>query len=339
MTNARRNFQIDLAPLVGSRFQPTGFPDIGAARFERFDASAKQGSGGFVDALLVESAQSMANRLEATGLDANRRPTGPLAELPWVEVVDDAGEFVTSSRAEAHRLAGAYLRHASLGDRTLADVLCERFDLQEAKPMDHHRVVREVFSLDPLSVLHGVFFAIKSWPFQPKITRAITCFVEALDVRRADSGGVKTDDVLHALGGTKLSADSGYGMVPHHREEWTARAVKLSASLDRHILATSGLSAAAVELLETIAAYELAVTLRSGLRFRTACDLQIIDDRHEPMDASRVVDADGEPLGEPDDLATKIRELSTTCPELDVSERPTTVIWSVERGRTASKSE
>src|SRR5690606_7074461 len=44
-----------LVPLQGQRFQPTGFPDLGAAQFEAADGSH----------LLVESAQSMANRMEA----------------------------------------------------------------------------------------------------------------------------------------------------------------------------------------------------------------------------------------------------------------------------------
>src|SRR5579875_670414 len=49
-----------LKPLQGTRFQPTGFPNLGAATY--------QGPGG-VDMLLVESAQSMANRLEAVCWD------------------------------------------------------------------------------------------------------------------------------------------------------------------------------------------------------------------------------------------------------------------------------
>ena len=48
-----------LKPAQGSRFQPTGFPDLGAATFQGFDDK-----GGSIDCLLVESAQSMANRLE-----------------------------------------------------------------------------------------------------------------------------------------------------------------------------------------------------------------------------------------------------------------------------------
>jgi CRISPR-associated protein Csb1 len=44
----------DLKPVQGDRFQPTGFADLGAAVYERPDGTRM---------LLVESAQSMANRL------------------------------------------------------------------------------------------------------------------------------------------------------------------------------------------------------------------------------------------------------------------------------------
>ena len=49
-------FNIPLRPIQGDRFQPTGFPSLGAATYQTKDGTK----------LLVESAQSMANRLEAT---------------------------------------------------------------------------------------------------------------------------------------------------------------------------------------------------------------------------------------------------------------------------------
>ena len=64
MNTNRTVLEADLAPLAGSLFQPTGFPDLGAAEFE---ARRRHQS-----TLLVESAQSMANWLEATTWDAAR---------------------------------------------------------------------------------------------------------------------------------------------------------------------------------------------------------------------------------------------------------------------------
>jgi CRISPR-associated protein Csb1 len=52
----------ELAPVQGDRFQPTGFADLGAATYPLPDGTRM---------LLVESAQSMANRLEAALLDSN----------------------------------------------------------------------------------------------------------------------------------------------------------------------------------------------------------------------------------------------------------------------------
>ena len=49
--------EADLKPLQGERFQPTGFPDLGAATYQLPDGTRM---------LLVESAQSMANHLEKT---------------------------------------------------------------------------------------------------------------------------------------------------------------------------------------------------------------------------------------------------------------------------------
>ncbi|NQT12971.1 MAG: type I-U CRISPR-associated protein Cas7, partial [Planctomycetes bacterium] len=54
--------EVPLKPVQGSRFQPTGFPDLGAATYS--GVRQENGKAVTVDSLLVESAQSMANRLE-----------------------------------------------------------------------------------------------------------------------------------------------------------------------------------------------------------------------------------------------------------------------------------
>jgi len=78
--------EADLYPIQGDRFQPTGFPDLGAAIYKRPDGTAM---------LLVESAQSMANRLEAMCWDeAENRIVTPLASLPHI-VVDFGNGLMT----------------------------------------------------------------------------------------------------------------------------------------------------------------------------------------------------------------------------------------------------
>jgi CRISPR-associated protein Csb1 len=135
-----------------------------------------------------------------------------------------------------------------------------------------------VFALDPLCLVHGVFFAEKAgvWPGQPKIARAITAIVEATDVRTVNSGGVKRDLVLHSASeGT--SADTGYGSIPFHRQEFTARTITLHVSIDRLQFRSYGLGDVASDLLEAIAIWELRTLLDQGLRLRTACDLEPVE--------------------------------------------------------------
>lgn len=322
MTNSkpRLTHSLALKPLAGGIFQPTGFPDIGAATFERWNSQ----KDGWENALLLESAQSMANRLEAVGLDAKNQPAGPVAHLPFVQVVDDNDEVLTNSRFEPHRLASAYIRHGYIGDDKVIDVLEERLNLVQGHPLDSQHVVKKLFALDPLSVLHGVFFAVSEWPFQPKIQRAVTCIVEAVDVKSVDSGGVKTDPVYHSLAGADISSKGGYGMIPHHRQEFAAREILLHWTLDQHLLRNCGLSKEASDLLIAVAKWQLLEVLDSGLRFRTACDLELV--------------ADGPNLGSTaGELKSEIEQLASKCPELKDSETPLTVSWTIEKAKEAKE--
>lgn len=266
----RTVLSLQLQPIVGSRFQPTGFPDLGAATFERANSTGEQ--------LLVESVQSMSNHFEATTWDAAiDAPATEVAALPYVRVVDEGGEFLTSSRLDAHRLASAYVLSGILNGEHLLNVLQTRFGLVKGRPLDMGQVAREVFALDPVSLLHGVFFAQGSWAWQPKIARAVTAFIEASDVHPAVSGGVKRDSVINTSkdAAEGQTSKEGYGMVPHHRTEYTAARIDLHVVIDEQQLRSYGLSKPATELLSALAQWELATLLDGGLRLRTACDLVV----------------------------------------------------------------
>jgi CRISPR-associated protein Csb1 len=71
-SQSRLLFSVDLEPIQTRRFQATGFPDLGPALYQAGDMAC----------LLVESAQSMANRLEEVCWDkANDELVEPLRGL------------------------------------------------------------------------------------------------------------------------------------------------------------------------------------------------------------------------------------------------------------------
>jgi len=253
-------FDVRMRPVAGSAFQPTGFPNLGPAEFTR---------PGGQPSLLVESVQSMANHLEGVGIDAaSGEPIELLRPLPWLAVRDDAGRLLTSSRREAHRLASAYVRDATIDGQTGGDWLRDRLGLKEKAPLDMPAIYRAVLELDPMCLLHGVFFA--NLDRTPKVRRAISATIEAHNVAPAVSSGVKLDP-LQATG-TK----EGYGYVPlPPRQDFVADEIALTVVIDLEQIRGYGLAFEQTRLLERLAAWELAALLDGPLRLRSRCDLEV----------------------------------------------------------------
>ncbi len=331
MKSTRQLYDVELQPLVGSRFQPTGFPDIGNAVFQR--PVRRDGSLTWQTALLVESAQSMANRLEGTAWDdATEAPVAVFEGLPFVRVFAEDGSYLTSSRTEAHRLASAFVRQSTLNGEEMTKVIRDRLMLRDDRPLSYRDIAAAVFALDPFCLIHGVFFAesAKVWPGQPKIARALTGVIEAYNVERADSGGVKKDHVRHTLAEAAETGGSaeGYGTVPFHRTEWTAERIVAMFSLDLAQLRSYGLPGAATELLADIARWEIRSLLESGLRLRTACDL-------EPV-IGTFQDRSGDALPDSEALEARIRAGIMECREFLGGGEPIDVIWA--GGKTRKKA-
>jgi CRISPR-associated protein Csb1 len=111
--------EAQLKPVAGSRIQPTGFPDLGPALYDDPNGTPT---------LLVESAQSMANRLESVCWDeATNDVVAELKGLPYVKVKLAAlgdGSDTTCSLLEFHRLNSPYIMSGVAADgRSFADVL------------------------------------------------------------------------------------------------------------------------------------------------------------------------------------------------------------------------
>jgi len=313
MNAYRTVLEVDLMPLAGSLIQPTGFPDLGAAEFRR---PADDRSADDVDALLVESAQSMANWLEGTTWDAARTDQmAELAALPYVRIVSPDGVFLSASRLEAHRLASAYVMDGTVNGVEGREWLAGRLGLVKGRPLDYRAVARACFKLDPVSLIHGVFFAQPKWPWQPKIARAVTSFIEASGVRTAVSGGVKRDVVINEA--EPGATAKGYGTVPHHRVEYTAQKITAYFTVDHAQFLSYGLSEPATALLEALADFEIGSLLDRGLRLRTRCDLAVREVRGDRPDAG--------------EAARRIAKFAADC--VDELGPVTEIVWS-EKARS-----
>jgi CRISPR-associated protein Csb1 len=258
VNHPRLLLEVPLHPLQGTRFQPTGFPDLGAATYELVDGTQM---------LLVESAQSMANRMEVVCWDAARDDwLTPLQGLPYVAVVDDAGHPLTNSVLEAHRLNSPYILEGK--DKTFVEKLKEQLGTNAVGRVDLRRLAEVLLRYDINSLLHGVFLAKSDLAGgRLRLPRSLSAFIEARDITVAASGGVKRDDV-----NPSGSAREGFGHVPFHREEYTGT-ITAYFNLDLVQLRGYGLGTNAEELLITLALFKIQKLLRDGLRLRTACDL------------------------------------------------------------------
>ena len=258
-------FAVELKPLQGNRFQPTGFPSLGAATYQTKDGSH----------LLVESAQSMANRLETTCWDSSQnRPIAALNGISHVTVTrgkDKTGQpkFLTDTMLEAHRLNSPYLLE-SKKDTSFFDKLKADLGALEAGPIDRRLLARVLLRYDVGSLIHGVFLAKKELAGgRLRVPRALSAFIEASGVRVAASGGVKNDHV-NPSGVTK----DGFGNVPFARDEFTADHTYMHVNLDLSAIRGYGLGNKVERLLVLLALHRLRKLLDGDLRLRTACDLE-----------------------------------------------------------------
>jgi CRISPR-associated protein Csb1 len=251
-------FSIELKPLQGDRFQPTGFPSLGAATYQMKDGQK----------LLVESAQSMANRLEATVWDAVKR--APVAALTGIShvTVKANDKFLTDSMIEAHRLNSPYILEAP-ESKFVAELKSELGTL-ESGPIDRKLLAQTLLKYDVGSLLHGVFLAKSDLAGgRLRVARALSAFIEASGVRVAASGGVKNDHVNP--GG---DAKKGFGNVPFARDEFTAEKIVLHVNFDLAQVRGYGLGADTERLLLLLGLYRLRKLIDGDLRLRTACDLE-----------------------------------------------------------------
>jgi|SRR5579883_639203 CRISPR-associated protein Csb1 len=251
-----------LQPLQGTRFQPTGFPEIGAAEYDGPHGEKM---------LLVESSQSLANRMEEVCWDKVADDwVEPLRGLSVIKVNDKNGKPLTNSVLEAHRINSPYILEGK--DKTVFDRLKSELASMEEGFVDLRKLASILLKLDSNALLHGVFLAKKELAGgRLRLPRALSGFIEASNVKTATSGGVKND-------GVNPSGDTskGFGNVPFARDEFVSPDIDAFFNLDLAQLRGYGFPQPVYELLVALALFKVRGFLEEGLRLRTACDLECV---------------------------------------------------------------
>lgn len=287
--------EAELKPVQGDRFQPTGFPNLGHASYKSPNGKELM--------LLVESAQSMANRLESVCWnEVTDDWVEPLRGLPIVKVIDKKGVPLTNSLLEAHRLNSPYILESK--DKTVVDLLKARLAAMEVGRVDLRELAKVLLEFDTNALLHGVFLAKKDLAGgRLRLPRSLSSFIEAENAQVAASGGVKNDSV-----NPKGDTAKGFGNVPFSRDEWVADRIVAYFNLDLRQVRAFDLGGEVEHLLITLALFKIQRLLLEELRLRTACDLdvtRITVTRPEAFDLPSLVDLEKELPGLIEAVAAK----------------------------------
>lgn len=290
-----------LEPIVGDRFQPAGFPEIGHVMYK-----APRKDGSTENVWIVDSAASMANHLEtvcqrgAHDLDL----VDDLVGMPHIRCVTNTTEgkeptqnreVVVTSLTEGHRIASSYFIEGAVlsGDAktsrknkdgkdellTLERDLIDRFGIvlpgsskAHPPPEKWWNVFKTIFEVDPNSLVHGVLFP--QW--QIKIPRALTAHLEAFGAGRVDRSGVKFDRLGKTTSGQPIFAV----------DDATAESIRATFVIDVSLIRSFGrkkkdgnkdqlgLSERQQEFLVALALWKVQKLLASPFRFRSGCHLR-----------------------------------------------------------------
>jgi CRISPR-associated protein Csb1 len=318
-TIPRLLIEAELRPLQGDRFQPTGFADLGPARYTRPDGT---------EMLLVESAQSVANRMELACWDEAEEDLIPeLCGLPYLKVTCN-GTVLTNSILEAHRINSEYVMKDArritrvngtekTSDKSFSEEFAKEIGYEKDGRVDWKKFHTGLLKFDPNSLIHGCF--LEEIGGRLRATRTLSGFIEASGILVAESGGVKNNIVQPELKG-------GEGNVPFHRTEFTARQIKAYFNLDLALLRGYAFDNDALHLLIVLGLFKVRRFLSAGLRLRTACDLEAVGDLRVTRPANFIIPPEEELLKE---CTSLIRE----CKEKNLFTGITEVKWTPKKRR------
>jgi CRISPR-associated protein Csb1 len=272
----------------GGRFQPTGFPDLGPALFRGADGA---------NWLLVESPQSMANRLERVCWvdgDGETNRVGDYNQdcksIPYVLATDSDNRPLTASTLEAHRLSSPYIwdtqpfadPDAAGKQISLAEYLKRLFSLADNRLVPWKKVAEGLAKIDPGCLLHGIWFNEASFAGgKVRLTRSLSGYIEAKEPSTANFGFQKRDGVSDRTDKEAgQSAAEGYGSVIGPKQHFTSADIKAYFQIDLERLRSYGLSPKQVQALTAWAIYKIRrvlVASRDGIAdLRTECKFEAI---------------------------------------------------------------
>jgi len=285
--------EADLKPIQGHTIYPTNFPNLGAATY----IEPKSGHQN----LLVESPQSMANLMEASCWDGDTWRE-PLANIPYVEVVDENDQPFTWSTLEAHRLNSVYIEKSDWFEELKREV---KFD--EERPYDPLRQLAPVLlKYDPNSLIHGVM--LESIGGVVRLPRALGAFIESEDVQVAPGGGAKFDRNQPSKTATQ-TAKEGYGNVIYSRDRYSPKRTVAYFNLDLRQIRAYAIQELAKDFLIRFALYKIGAVLMNGCQRRRECEFEVEKIEVKGCNISddfskRLVEA----LKDPDQLAEETTE-------------------------------
>ncbi len=277
----------------GGRFQPTGFPDLGPALYRGADGA---------NWLLVESPQSMANRLERVCWvdgDGEKDRVGSYNDackgIPFVLSTDSDNRPLTASTLEAHRLSSPYIWDTQpFSDPKepskkvgLADYLKRLFSLADNRLVPWKKVAEGLLEVDPGCLMHGVWFNEAAFAGgKVRITRTLSAYVEARDPSTANFGFQKRDGISDRTDKEAgQSAAEGFGSVIGPKQHFTSSEVKAYFQIDLERLRSYGLPQKTVRALAAWAIYKIRrvlVSSRDGVAdLRTECKFEVAERRKD----------------------------------------------------------
>jgi len=216
--------------------------------------------------LLVESAQSVANRMELAVWDkADHCLIKDLEGLPYIRVVheNEQSTELTNSILEAHRINSEYIMKTGSDFRKIFE---DEIGIAKGSMVNWKRFYKALLKYDPSCLIHGCF--LEELDGRLRVTRAISGFIEGRGVSPVESGGVKINILEPSLKG-------GEGNVIFHRVEFTCEKITAYFNLDLALINSYGLPKEASDLLVALSLLKVCRFLSEGLRLRTACDLEM----------------------------------------------------------------